>query len=224
MDTPTQVKNGSVFIDTISKQEIVGIKGKLILLPVEQSNMCSISYMFDGDIEYHLQPNMDAFIKEETNQLVIQPLKAYFISETEKINEGDYHYDIHSKTIELRTAGSYNDQWYRKVLVHHEQISHEDLIEIVGIDKRLKGGDTRWIECQPWNQMLALTQPEKLYFTIKLDEENLVSLYTGEEKTYTETEKNQAIWSAIFTMLNSSKFDGSYTSAKEWFDNNYRSK
>jgi hypothetical protein len=150
--------------------------------------------------------------------------KPIIISETEKIEQSDWVYSIVNKQIYTYSGEPKAD--LRKILALSEHFSPEQLQDIVEVDGRLKEGKVL-VECTP-----KLMEPHKDEFgdirynkyqnIIKLNSSNHITIYMAGEKMYTEQERNKAIWSAISTMVRSDKFDGSYTSALEWFKQNIK--
>lgn len=71
------------------------LKGNIIMLKCEKSNMCLLS--FDGDLDdktkqFMISQKKDAFIYEKSNNVIIQPIEMYIVSNA-KICEGDWYID-----------------------------------------------------------------------------------------------------------------------------------
>lgn len=119
-------------------------------------------------------------------------VKPILISETEKIEVGDYYYNSSSKNIvaclyEYEAVASSSNPECFKILAFPEHFSEKHLQALVDM-VRLKMGDKVLVECQEWNQIKALTKPESLSFTIKLNSHFHITLHSVEKKMYSEEE------------------------------------
>lgn len=178
------------------------------------------------DAELVLVEPIEQELHTKANYLVVVngwTYKPILISRTEKIGFMDWYF----KDGEIRLWQGVMPEYHKlngfKVLALPEHFSPKHLQAIV--DGKLKEGKVL-VECALFvtdekDEATNLDINLKAY-RIKLNSSNNITLYKAEEKMYTEEERNKAIWSAISTMVRSDQFDGSYTSARRWFEQNVK--
>lgn len=154
--------------------------------------------------------------------------KLIIISETEKIEVGDWQYDKLAKTIEQRTPGSYNESHYAKVLVLPKQLSPKHLHERAY--GKMKDNDKVLVECEQLGQygnVLLAKSPlsnesnsdMSIYKNfVKLNSQGHVTLHKNEEKMYTKEE----VKDLFIKMALSPGYEGNITYVLNWFEQNVK--
>lgn len=88
------------------------LKAKVVMLNNKKSRMCILTHKIDNSVEFHLQPNNDAFIYENTNDAIIQP-KHLYITIEEEIKEGDWCINKNLDT--LYQVNGNNQNWLKVI-------------------------------------------------------------------------------------------------------------
>jgi len=149
--------------------------------------------------------------------------KPILISETEKIEVGDYYLHSHSKSIEIETPETAHGMCdCKKILALPEHFSQSTLQSIV--DGQLKDGDKVLVECDERKLEGIRGDISKI---IKLNSSNHITLYKVEVKMYPLQAIMDAFEAGVTLGLCSlpDKSPGnppSYDTFKKWFEQNVK--
>lgn len=200
-------------------------EAKLVLVPIERGRMMYLTHHSDGEIEFNIQPNDDAFVKSTSHGITIQPFKPILISETEEIEAIFAHGQIHKPDPSYRAITNSA----KKILALPEHFSPEQLQMIV--DGRLKDGDKVLVECEKYyySKKSEVGGHDHNYFSyqIKLNSSNHITLHKVEERMYTReevsalthkllTEHNNSL-PDVYSQMDKEELDEYH---KEWFEQN----
>lgn len=170
-------------------------------------------------------PNIEGQARIDRNRWITVNGKEYkpiLISETEKIEEGDWVYDtIQGGEIE-QVSKEWIQKWiyaggfqgWRKIIALPEHFSPKHLQAIV--EGKMKDGDKVLVEVR---RTMSIIQGNG--HIIKLNPSNYITLHKIEEKMYNETIFIDALWKYSQFCIDM-EVGRDYVTAKNWFEQNVR--
>jgi translation initiation factor IF-1 len=177
----TKQHSRPVVTESKMRKDIPVVEGKLVLVECNSTDALFNKYLGDPLVIHDRQ--------YAAGRKFYKPI---IISETEKIEVGDWYYDERNKLIKQLT---YQDLMivpecgYFKILALPEHSSPEQLQTIV--DGKLKDGDKVLVECEKQEQthlFVGFSKPHPIIDVIKLNSSNHITLHKVEEKMYTKVE------------------------------------
>lgn len=193
-----------------------------------------------------LEPTRESLLTRKICEIV--PKRPIIISEIEKIEDGDWCYDLGTKEVYQAVKGIRFTKSV-KILALPEHFSPKHLQAIV--DGKLKDGDKVLVECfkhsyDSFNKLFIsngdLAEQTNIHTSIKLNSDNYITLHKIEEKLYTREEVRDLLEKLVTDSSPSTDEDSliyynSYNDGdghfdtdgyylgkefKEWFENNVK--
>lgn len=149
-------------------------------------------------------------------------IKPIIISETEKIEEGDFGYNKTHGIVKVTNLLWAQQEGLQKVIALPEHFSHQQLQDIV--DGKLKEGKCL-VECESFRDVGVIAGDRGIVNHIKLNPH--ITIYSVEEKMYTREEMIKNAFNFYYDMSNRMKvpfnlISENRTNAEEWFEQNVK--